>query len=147
MISLQLFLGFFLGVLCIDWRFDALLQTNPNNDEVLRKVYSYYWTVQSGGHVKHVMNGCLGATTLLLSYRAYVEKRLEIYIVLGALLCGAVYFLSGVRPAAEKLRLVSPSVSEEKDKKLAKSILQKIRNGHIVLFFLVLLSLFILPDN
>ena len=52
----------------------------------------------------------------------------------------AVYFLSGVRPAAEKLRLVSPSVSEEKDKKLAKSILQKIRNGHIVLFFLVLLS-------
>ena len=95
MFGLEFFCGFFLGVLCIDWRFDALLLWGQGSDgtrnEILRTVFSYYWTVQSGGHVKKVMNIALLATALSVGHRFMWINRYG-WIVLVALTCGATYF-------------------------------------------------------
>ena len=149
MFGLEFFCGFFLGVLCIDWRFDALLLWGQGNDgtrnEILRTVFSYYWTVQSGGHVKKVMNIALLATALSVGHRFYVDQSIQAWIVLVALTCGATYFLLVVRPAAEKLGTIKSSMVladrdksiSERDTKSAVESLEKIRNGHIILLLLV----------
>ena len=153
MLSLQFFCGFFLGVICIDWRFDTILKNDEGKDDkTLRAVYSYYWTIQSGGHVKRIMNFALAVTTFLVAYRTYFDRSVESTVVLVALLLGAVYFLTFVRPAAEQLRNYKHILNyqkkdlDEKDAKAAKLLLAKIRQGHIILFFLIIFALVCLPQ-
>ena len=138
-----LLLGFFMGQLCVDFQFDRrLARAGPRDRAIILSTYRYYVTLQSGGHIKLCMNVALALTAILVIRDLATRSLLADYVMTLTFVCGASYFTSVVRPAAERLKSM-PTLTEDTPSPRwppAREVLTTIYKGHVVLFAIVVLS-------
>ena len=134
-------IGFFLGQLSTDFQFDLHVARSPGDSAVFSAFRYYRGLQRPTGHVKNLNNLALAITLALVSFEAVAGRQhLADWAVLVAFLGGAGFFVTVVRPAAERLK-ATPESSSPQFLATVRPLLGTVFKGHVLLLAIVLLVL------